>query len=203
MRRPARSNGSARRTRPCRPAAGIARTPTRRKRRSPTVSALRLVRPERRSVLLLARWHAALEEAVAAAADLSRLRHRVVAVVHDGRVYLLHDSEASRLITALDAQDRRRSCGARRGHDRLSEIVLVDAVRVEERAADRDRDDRARRWSCSYDIDGKELWRIAGMSMPTASPMRPTACSSSAPARRVTRTGRSSRCGPARPATSR
>ena len=26
-------------------------------------------------------------------------------------------------------------------------------------------------WSCRYDLDGRELWRVSGMSMPTASPL--------------------------------
>ena len=68
-------------------------------------------------------------------------------IVHDGRVYLLHDSEAESLHHGARREDRRRSCGARRGRGPgFREVVVDDAVRVEERDAHRDRDDRARRW---------------------------------------------------------
>ena len=107
-------------------------------------AAVRIVRAERRAVLLFARRQAAVEEAVAAAADLSRLRHRLVSVVHDGRVYLLHDSEAESYITALDAKTGDGAVAHGAAAHRLPEVVLDDAVRVEEREAHRDRDDRPR-----------------------------------------------------------
>ena len=55
----------------------------------------------------------------------------------------------------------------------------------------------------SYDLDGKELWRVTGMSMPTASPVANGWLTTSDPARRATRTGRSSPSSPARLVTSR
>jgi outer membrane protein assembly factor BamB len=91
-------------------------------------------------------------------------------VVHDGRVYLLHDSEAASYIAALDAKTgdeiwrtARPATGLPRSswttpfvwkHAQRTEIVTVGHGFI-----------------LSYGIDGKELWRVGGMSMPTASPM--------------------------------
>ena len=91
-------------------------------------------------------------------------------IVHDGRVYLLHDSEADSYLTALDAktgEELWRTARPRTGLPRSSwttpfmwknakrtEIVTIGHAMV-----------------LSYDLDGKELWRVTGMSMPTASPL--------------------------------
>jgi outer membrane protein assembly factor BamB len=91
-------------------------------------------------------------------------------VVHDGRVYLLHDNEQQSYITALDAKTgdeiwrtERPAVGAPKSswmtpfvwqHPQRTEIVTTGHGMV-----------------ISYGTDGKELWRITGMSMPTASPM--------------------------------
>jgi outer membrane protein assembly factor BamB len=90
-------------------------------------------------------------------------------VVHGGRVYLLHDSEADSYITALDAKTGAevwRTARPRTGlprsswttpyvwtNEKRTEIVTLGHAMV-----------------ISYDLDGKELWRVTGMSMPTASP---------------------------------
>jgi outer membrane protein assembly factor BamB len=90
--------------------------------------------------------------------------------VHDGRVYLLHDSEAQSYIAALDAKTgnelwrtARPATGLPRSswstpfvwvNERRTEIVTLGHGMV-----------------LSYDLDGKELWRVTGMAMPTASPM--------------------------------
>jgi outer membrane protein assembly factor BamB len=90
-------------------------------------------------------------------------------VVRDGRVYLLHDSEAESYITALDARTgkelwrtSRPNSGLPRSswttpfiwqHDRRTEIVTVGHGLV-----------------IAYGLDGAELWRVSGMSMPTAAP---------------------------------
>jgi outer membrane protein assembly factor BamB len=90
-------------------------------------------------------------------------------VVHDGRVYLLHDSEAESYITALDAKSgeevwrtARPATGLPRSswttpfvwvNEKRTEIVTLGHAMV-----------------LSYGLDGKELWRVTGMSMPTASP---------------------------------
>ena len=57
--------------------------------------------------------------------------------------FLLHDSEAESHITALDAKTG-QECGAPPAGDRLSAVLLDDAVRVDEREAHRNRDARAR-----------------------------------------------------------
>jgi len=90
--------------------------------------------------------------------------------VHEGRVYLLHDSEAESYITALDARTgdelwrtERPRTGLPRSswttpfiwkNEKRTEIVTLGHAMV-----------------MSYGLDGKELWRVTGMSMPTASPL--------------------------------
>ncbi len=90
--------------------------------------------------------------------------------VHDGRVYLLHDSEADSYIAALDAKtgdEIWRTARPRTGlprsswttpyvwtNEKRTEIVTLGHAMV-----------------LSYGLDGKELWRVTGMSMPTASPL--------------------------------
>jgi outer membrane protein assembly factor BamB len=90
--------------------------------------------------------------------------------VHGGRIYLLHDSEADSYITSLDAktgEELWRTSRPRTGlprsswttpfvwaHEKRTEIVTTGHAMI-----------------LSYDLDGKELWRVTGMSMPTASPM--------------------------------
>ena len=96
-------------------------------------AALRVVRPERRPVLLHAGRHAALEEAVAAAAHLPRLRHRIVT---DGsrRPRLPAPRQRGRLVHhRARREDRRRALAHAAAGDRLSEVVMDDAVRLEER----------------------------------------------------------------------
>ena len=104
-----------RRTRPGRPAAGIARTPTRRKRRSPTASGS-TSRSVRTSGSSATRSTASCSgRALAAAADLPRFGTASSPTVHDGRVYLLHDSEADSYIAALDAKTGAGGLAHRRG----------------------------------------------------------------------------------------
>ena len=168
--RPASCGGSARRTRACRrrppPQEHLRLGDAVHRRRA----ALRLVRPERRAVLLLARRQAAVEEALAAAADLPRLRHRVVA---DGRTTAAstcsRTAKPSRPSSALDADGqgalahaarrttdsrsrpgRRRSCGRTR--------------------PDRDRDDGPRVVISLRPRRARNCGGSGGMSMPTASP---------------------------------
>ena len=134
-------------------------------------AALRLVRPERRPLLLHARRQAAVEEALAAAAHLPRLRHRLVA---DGsRRARLSAARQRRPIRTSPRSTRRpaRNSGARPGrapvlprsswttpfvwkNEKRTEIVTLGHAMV-----------------LSYGLDGKELWRVTGMSMPTASPL--------------------------------
>ena len=90
-------------------------------------------------------------------------------VVHDGRIYLLHDSEAESYITALDAKTgqelwrtARPAIGLPRSswttpfiwkNDLRTEIVTTGHGLV-----------------IAYGLDGTELWRVSGMAMPTAAP---------------------------------
>ena len=90
-------------------------------------------------------------------------------VAHDGRVYLLHDSEADSYITALDAKtgdELWRTPRPRTGLPRSSwttPYVWTNGTRTEIVTL-------GHAMVISYGLDGKELWRVTGMSMPTASP---------------------------------
>jgi outer membrane protein assembly factor BamB len=90
--------------------------------------------------------------------------------VHKDRIYLLHDSEEDSYITALDAKtgtEQWRTARPRIGlpksswttpfvweHPQRTEIVTTGHGMI-----------------LAYDTAGRELWRVTGMSMPTASPI--------------------------------
>lgn len=90
-------------------------------------------------------------------------------IVHEGRVYLLHDNEADSYITALDAttgaelwRTARPNTGMPKSswttpfvwrNGQRTEIVTTGHGMV-----------------IAYGTDGRELWRVGGMSMPTAAP---------------------------------
>ncbi len=133
-------------------------------------AALRVVRPERRPLLLHAGRHAAVEEAVAAAADLSRLRHRIVADRPRRAASICCTTARPSRTSPRSTRRPARRCGAPPGratglpqsswttpfvwkNEKRTEIVTIGHAMV-----------------ISYDLDGKELWRVTGMSMPTASP---------------------------------
>ena len=96
-------------------------------------------------------------------------------VVHAGRIYLLHDSEAESYLTALDARTgqelwrtARPNVGLPRSswttpfiwqNERRTEIVTTGHGQV-----------------IAYGLDGAELWRIGGMSMPMARPFSANGC---------------------------
>ena len=90
--------------------------------------------------------------------------------VYDGRVYLLHDSEAESYITALDAKTGAEIWKTRRpdtGFPKSSwttPFVWKNSLRTEIVTT-------GHGMVLAYDLDGKEIWRVTGMSMPTASPM--------------------------------
>lgn len=92
-------------------------------------------------------------------------------IVHNGRVYQLHDNEAASFLTALDAKTGaevwsvNRSAIEARGksgwstpfiwtHGGRTEIVTIGKGLV-----------------VSYGLDGKELWRMGGMTQATPSPV--------------------------------
>ena len=91
-------------------------------------------------------------------------------VVHDGRVYLLHDSEQQSVFIALDAKTGNELWRTERPATGLPKsswmtpFVWKNAQRTEIVTT-------GHGLVISYGLDGKELWRIGGMSMPTASPL--------------------------------
>jgi len=91
-------------------------------------------------------------------------------IVHDGRMYLLHDSEADSYLAALDARtggEIWRAARPRTGLPKSSwttPFVWKNAVRTEIVTT-------GHAMVLAYDLEGKELWRVTGMSMPTASPI--------------------------------
>jgi outer membrane protein assembly factor BamB len=91
-------------------------------------------------------------------------------VVHDGRVYLLHDSEETSYIAALDAetgQEVWRTARPSTGLPRsswMTPLVWKNDLRTEIVTT-------GHGFVISYDLQGKELWRAGGMAMPTASPV--------------------------------
>jgi len=90
--------------------------------------------------------------------------------VYEGRVYLLHDSEAESYLAALDAKtgaELWRTIRPQTGLPKSSwttPFVWKNAMRTEIITT-------GHGMIASYGVDGKELWRVTGMSMPTASPI--------------------------------
>ncbi len=91
-------------------------------------------------------------------------------IVHDGRVFVLNDSEKLSYITALDAKTgdeiwktERPATGMPKS-SWMTPFVWKNAQRTEIVTT-------GKGFVISYGLDGQELWRIGGMSMPTASPM--------------------------------
>ena len=91
-------------------------------------------------------------------------------IVYAGRIYLLHDSEADSYLTALDAKTGAeiwRTARPRTGLPKSSwttPFVWKNSVRTEIVT-------NGHSMVLAYDVEGKELWRVTGMSMPTASPI--------------------------------
>jgi len=91
-------------------------------------------------------------------------------VVHDGRVYQLHDNDGTSFLAALDAKTgaelwtvaRTDAAPMKSGwatpfvwtHDGRTEIVTIGRGLV-----------------VSYDVDGKERWRLKGMTQATPTPV--------------------------------
>lgn len=90
--------------------------------------------------------------------------------VYDGRIYLLHDNEEESYITALDAatgaeiwRTVRPDTGLPKS-SWMTPFVWKNALRTEIITT-------GHTFVISYDLSGKELWRIGRMPVPTASPM--------------------------------
>lgn len=90
--------------------------------------------------------------------------------VHGRRVYLLHDNEADSYLMALDAKTGEhlwRTARPGTGFPKSSwttPFIWQNSLRTEVVTT-------GHGMVLAYDLDGKELWRITGMSMPTASPL--------------------------------
>ncbi len=88
--------------------------------------------------------------------------------VHEGRVYLVHDNEKASYITALDAKTggevwtTPRAAAGPMNSSWMTPFVWTSPARTEIVTT-------RMGMAISYDLDGKELWRLGGMSMPTAS----------------------------------
>lgn len=88
--------------------------------------------------------------------------------VHNGRVYLVHDNEKSSYITALDAKTgaeiwtTARPGGGQLNSSWMTPYMWTNPSRSEIVTT-------RQGMVISYDLDGKELWRLGGMAMPTAS----------------------------------
>lgn len=91
-------------------------------------------------------------------------------IVADGRVYLLQDNEEQSAIAALDAKTgeeiwrtARPSTGLPKS-SWMTPFVWKNALRTEIVTT-------GHGFVIAYDVNGGELWRVGGMSMPTASPL--------------------------------
>ena len=91
-------------------------------------------------------------------------------VVHDGRVYILDDNEATSYIAALDAKSgavvwktARTDGGGLPLSGWSTPYVWVNAMRTEIVAI-------GRSTAISYDRDGKELWRLGGLTQANPTP---------------------------------
>jgi len=93
-------------------------------------------------------------------------------IVHDGRVYLLQDSEGECYLTALDARTgddvwrtpRPDKSSFRRTSSWSTPLLWTNSVRTEIVTT-------GHGFIWSYDLNGQELWRVANTYMPLASPV--------------------------------
>jgi outer membrane protein assembly factor BamB len=91
-------------------------------------------------------------------------------IVYQGRVYLLQDNEEESALVALDAATGKqvwRTVRPATGFPKsswMTPFIWKNALRTEIITTGHSA-------VISYDLDGRELWRIGGMSMPTPSPL--------------------------------
>jgi outer membrane protein assembly factor BamB len=89
-------------------------------------------------------------------------------IVHDGRVYVVNDNEKAPTISALDAKTGAelwttpRAIAGQRGSSWMTPFIWTTPQRTEIVTTQMGA-------AVSYGLDGKELWRITGVPMPTAS----------------------------------
>jgi outer membrane protein assembly factor BamB len=92
-------------------------------------------------------------------------------VVHGGRVYVLHDNDGQSFFAALDAKTgneiwhiQRTDIASRMASGWSTPLVWQNNLRTEVVTI-------GRGFVISYDLDGKELWRLKGMTQATPSPV--------------------------------
>src|SRR6185436_5260710 len=91
-------------------------------------------------------------------------------IVHEGRVYLLHDNEQDSSILALDAKTGEQAWRTTRPATGLPKSSWMTPF-IWKNAARTEIVTTGHGSITSYDLQGRELWRVGGMSMPTASPL--------------------------------
>jgi outer membrane protein assembly factor BamB len=93
-------------------------------------------------------------------------------VVHDGRVYQLHDNDGQSFLAALDAKTGKELWSVPRSDLKASRLVSGWATPfVWENGKRTEIVTIGRGFVISYDTDGKELWRLKGMTQATPSPV--------------------------------
>lgn len=91
-------------------------------------------------------------------------------VVQGGRVYVLHDNEGESFLAAFDAKTGREAWTVKRTHGNggksgwATPFVWQNDLRTEIVTV-------GHRHVVSYDLDGRELWRLAGFTQATPSPL--------------------------------
>ncbi len=92
-------------------------------------------------------------------------------VVHGGRVYQLHDNDGESFLAALDAKTgkdvwtiKRTDLDSRLASGWATPLIWTHAQRTEIVTI-------GRGYAISYDLDGKELWRMKGFRQSTPSPV--------------------------------
>ena len=169
--RPGSCGGSSRRTRGRRSADATARTPTPRRRRPPTASAS--TRCSATSGCSATRWTASCCGRTRLTPQPRYLDFGTAAspVVHDGRVYFQDDNEIELVPRRARREDRDASIwttkrtvgGGRPLSGWSSPYVWVNAKRTEIVTI-------GRQFAVSYDLDGKELWRLKGLTQANPTP---------------------------------
>jgi outer membrane protein assembly factor BamB len=92
-------------------------------------------------------------------------------VVHDGRVYQLHDNDGTSFLAALDAKTGRELWSIKRS-DLASRLASGWATPFVWETAERTEIVTiGRGYVISYDTAGRELWRLKGMTQATPSPV--------------------------------
>jgi outer membrane protein assembly factor BamB len=93
-------------------------------------------------------------------------------VVHDGRVYQLHDNDGQSFLAALDAKTGKELWSVPRTDLKAGRMISGWATPfVWENGKRTEIVTIGRGFVISYGVDGKELWRLKGMTQATPSPV--------------------------------